>query len=93
MRRKELKERIRKNLHKIKKKAQRLSTWLSTFTGAGRGCRSDLSWAEERRRGRAFRHQGICAVIRNLRTNERRVEPTSPEISLDVIKMEVLMHG
>lgn len=40
LRRKELKERIRKNLHKIKKKAPRLST----FTGAGRGGRSDLSW-------------------------------------------------
>ena len=38
-------------------------------------------------RERAPKHQGICVSLRNLRTNERRVEPTSPKMSLEILKM------
>lgn len=79
LRRKELKERLAKNLHKIKKRFQ----MLSTSTRAGRGHHS----VGEVGRERALKHQGIRVSLRNLRTNERRVEPTSPKMSLEILKM------
>lgn len=75
LRRKELKERLRKKLHKIKKKSQLLST-------STRARRRHHSVGEG-----ALRHQGIGVALRNLRTTERRVEPTSPEMSLVILKM------
>ena len=79
LRRKELKERLAKNLHKIKKRFQMLFT--STRAGTGHHSVGEVG------RERALKHQGIRVSLRNLRTNERRVEPTSPELSLEILKM------
>ena len=56
---------------------------LSTSTGARGGHHP----VEDVGMERALRHQGIGVSLRNLRTNERRAEPTSLEMSLETLKM------